>query len=688
MSQSSAVSSVLSTELAGTTGNAFLGGSGLDAYAPSLVYLGAGAEGDLQQQQQQQQQQEQQQQQTAGARAAGATGAVEEQLQDDDQQFHPSALHAWQAATTKFAQAADHHQRGKHHGNHSSSSDGSSGSSNGNGYDRFTSESTALTVVPSDPSSLSAVPTHPAALGRRQHSHYYAPGPLQVLDRFGRLGDPGHMVLLVLLYVLQGVPLGLVGASIPFLLQQRASYTDLAVFSLAGYPYSLKLLWSPIVDSVYWAPLGRRKTWILPTQTLLAVLFVYLGSTIEATLAQPDLSFGWLSVTFFVVIMCAATQDIAVDGLAIEVLSPAKRAYSSTCQSIGLTAGYFISFTVFLAFNSVDFCNSYFRSQPQDWPIIQLGPFMMFWGVMYATVTGYLVLVYQEPPMPASTHEQMSISFVYMQLLSIVRSKQMRVLISVLLVQKIGFLASDVVSMLKLVEKGFDKTDLGLVALIDFPCQLILGIYVARWTSGSQPLKPWLSALYGRLFLSLAGVMIVWSYPSGPASGGFFTLIAVATMLLSITSTAMFVAQGAFFARISDASIGGTYMTLLNTVSNFGGTWPKFFILRSVDMLTVSHCEVPDSLKGAVDFVPSSCVSHDDKQACHNIGGSCVIDSDGFYFVAWICFVLGAVVLFGFVRRVAPYLESADWRPSSAATTSLPSFNASHKDESTADRKL
>jgi len=44
---------------------------------------------------------------------------------------------------------------------------------------------------------------------------------------------------------------GLTMGSIPFLLQSKASYTEIGIFSLASYPYSLKLLWSPIVDAVY-----------------------------------------------------------------------------------------------------------------------------------------------------------------------------------------------------------------------------------------------------------------------------------------------------------------------------------------------------------------------------------------------------------------------------------------------------
>jgi len=35
------------------------------------------------------------------------------------------------------------------------------------------------------------------------------------------------------------------------------------VFSVASYPYSFKLLWSPVVDSVYSLAFGRRKSWVV-----------------------------------------------------------------------------------------------------------------------------------------------------------------------------------------------------------------------------------------------------------------------------------------------------------------------------------------------------------------------------------------------------------------------------------------
>lgn len=60
----------------------------------------------------------------------------------------------------------------------------------------------------------------------------------------------------------------------------------------------------------------------------------------------------------------------------------------------------------------------------------------------------------------------------------------------------------------------------------------------------------------------------IWSLPNGESHYmflyfGFFSII-------QVTLYSMFVSGMAFHAKISDPSIGGTYMTLLNTLSNLG----------------------------------------------------------------------------------------------------------------------
>lgn len=75
-------------------------------------------------------------------------------------------------------------------------------------------------------------------------------------------GEGRNIALLFFLYLLQGIPLGLI-ASIPLILQNRhVSYKEQAEFSLAFWPFSMKLLWAPIVDSVYSSRMGKRKSWV------------------------------------------------------------------------------------------------------------------------------------------------------------------------------------------------------------------------------------------------------------------------------------------------------------------------------------------------------------------------------------------------------------------------------------------
>lgn len=53
----------------------------------------------------------------------------------------------------------------------------------------------------------------------------------------------------------------------------------------------------------------------------------------------------------------------------------------------------------------------------------------------------------------------------------------------------------------------------------------------------------------------------------------------------------MFVAAMSFHAQVSDPLMGGTYMTLLNTLTNLGGTWAGTCVLWLVDVVSFKDCE-------------------------------------------------------------------------------------------------
>ena len=102
--------------------------------------------------------------------------------------------------------------------------------------------------------------------------------------------DRSNICLLLSLYLLQGIPLGM-AASIPLIIQTHgASWSQQATFSFAFWPFSLKLLWAPIVDALYLKRFGRRKTWLIPTQYAIGLFMICLSYFINDIVLAPAIS--------------------------------------------------------------------------------------------------------------------------------------------------------------------------------------------------------------------------------------------------------------------------------------------------------------------------------------------------------------------------------------------------------------
>ena len=377
--------------------------------------------------------------------------------------------------------------------------------------------------------------------------------------------DQRNFGLLVLLYFLQGIPLGLATGSVPFLLKRHMSYSEIGVFTLASYPYSLKLLWSPIVDAVWSPKVGRRKSWILPIQLLSGFGMIWLGSEVDGmmeSMGKPGGSTVWNFTRwwFFLVLMCA-TQDIAVDGWALTLLTPGNISYASTAQTVGLTGGHFLSYTVFLAFNSPDFANRWFRTVPLETGLIGLGDYLRLWGWVFIIVTISLALWKREE----RAHNEEGVWDVYRIMWSVLKLKNVQTIILVHLIAKIGFQANDAVTNLKLLEKGFGTDNLALTVLIDFPFEIGLGYYVGKWSQEYTPMRIWCWGFAGRLAAAIFAQITVVIFPADGVNPVYLFIVILEHVMSTFMNTVMFVAVSAFHARIADPAIGGTYMTLLAT---------------------------------------------------------------------------------------------------------------------------
>lgn len=121
-----------------------------------------------------------------------------------------------------------------------------------------------------------------------------------------------------------GIPSGLT-FSVPLILSTRnVSYSDQGTFSFALWPFSIRLLWAPIVDSLSITRIGRRKTWVVGcfiTVGLILVSFAqYVHNILQADREKNSTDIYILTLIFGTLVFLIATQDIALDAWSLDLL--------------------------------------------------------------------------------------------------------------------------------------------------------------------------------------------------------------------------------------------------------------------------------------------------------------------------------------------------------------------------------
>ncbi len=120
------------------------------------------------------------------------------------------------------------------------------------------------------------------------------------------------LVWVAFLYFAQGLPFGIFNEVMPVYLRvHEIGLKEIGLFSLLGLPWSIKVLWAPLVDS-----LGRFQVWIASCLFLMACWLLLLAP-LEPT--RVTLAFGLLMLA---ISTTSATQDVAIDGYTIGLLDP------------------------------------------------------------------------------------------------------------------------------------------------------------------------------------------------------------------------------------------------------------------------------------------------------------------------------------------------------------------------------
>ena len=124
-----------------------------------------------------------------------------------------------------------------------------------------------------------------------------------------------RMLICVFTGFTSGLPLYLLIQLVPAWLRiEGVGLAEIGFFTLIGFPYTWKFLWSPFMDRFTLPFLGHRRGWMLVTQLALLASIATMG------FIQPDLSIWIVAYLAAAVAFFSASQDIVLDAYRRELL--------------------------------------------------------------------------------------------------------------------------------------------------------------------------------------------------------------------------------------------------------------------------------------------------------------------------------------------------------------------------------
>lgn len=348
------------------------------------------------------------------------------------------------------------------------------------------------------------------------------------------------LALLSVLYFAQGLPFGFQATAFPLLLRERGASLQAVGFSgLLAAPWLAKALWAPLLDRFGSVRFGRRKSWIVPLQLGLAGLCVAAAHTRDLkTLAVLILALNFL----------AATQDIAVDALAIAWLEQGQLGPANAIQVVGYKLGMLTGGGLLV------------------WASARIGWNGLFYAMALLMVGVFaLSLAIREQEGRTAEAERLSFRVLLLRLQAALRQPETAALIAIVMTYKTGEAMADAMWKPLLLDRGFSSAEIGLWAGTFGMLASLFGSSAAGALARRMALSRALLWTASLRALGIAGEW--WVAGSSVVSANQVVLVTcVEHFLGGALTTVLF----ALMMRHTDREIGGTHYTLLASLEAWG----------------------------------------------------------------------------------------------------------------------
>jgi MFS transporter, PAT family, beta-lactamase induction signal transducer AmpG len=262
-----------------------------------------------------------------------------------------------------------------------------------------------------------------------------------------------------------GLPLGLVWVAIPDWMRDiGVDIRVVGLITLAQAPWTFKLLWAPLMDRYVPPFWGRRRGWMAITQMALLVLGLMLagvGQRPEAIWVVGALAMG--------IALAAASQDIAIDAYAVEVLRKDEQGAAAGARAAMYRAAYSLAGSVAIS-----------MAARLGWPVVNV-----LLALMYVPM---LVIAWKSPepevqPAPPRTLREA----VWQPFLSYLGRPRALEILSFVVLYKLADLLTQSLTRPFLIDMGYNADQRGVV----------VGVITLVATFGGAIFGSWVTTLAG-----------------------------------------------------------------------------------------------------------------------------------------------------------------------------------------------
>jgi PAT family beta-lactamase induction signal transducer AmpG len=262
-----------------------------------------------------------------------------------------------------------------------------------------------------------------------------------------------------------GLPLGLVWVAIPDWMRDiGVDIRVVGLITLAQAPWTFKVLWAPLMDRYVPPFWGRRRGWMAVTQ----VALLALGLMMAGVGQRPDAIWvvGALSMA---IAMAAASQDIAIDAYAVEVLRKDEQGAAAGARAAMYRAAYSVAGAVAIS-----------MAARLGWPAVNV-----FLALLYVPM---LVLTWKSPepdvqPAPPKTLSEA----VWQPFLSFITRPQAIEILAFVVLYKLSDQLTQSLTRPFLIDMGYSADQRGIA----------LGTITLIATFGGAIFGSWLTTLVG-----------------------------------------------------------------------------------------------------------------------------------------------------------------------------------------------